>query len=163
LPLARFPGLAGEAAQAALPRAREASEQAGEALALPLARFPGLAGEAAQAALPRPGRLQSKLARLWPCHLLAFLVSLARLLRQPCHGPGRLQSKLARLWPCHLLAFLVPGYPKEEGLLDFLGRLSPADSSGQISGLAPTLFLAQNASPRDANIGKMISESSSIR
>ena len=59
-----------------------------------------------------------------------------------------------------LLAF--PGYPKEGGLLDFLGRLKLADSSVQISRLLATLFLAQNASPRVAISGKMISESSSI-
>ena len=77
--------------------------------------------------------LDSKLAGLWPCHLLAFLVSLARLLRQPCYEPGSLTSKLARLWPCHLLDF--PGYPKEEGLLDFLGRPGTARSPVQVSGL----------------------------
>ena len=53
--LARFPGFAGEAAEAALPRAREAAEHVSEALPLPLACFPGLAGEAAPAALPRAG------------------------------------------------------------------------------------------------------------
>ena len=57
----------------------------------------------------------------------------------------------------------IPGYPKEEGLLDFLGRLRPADSSVQMSRLVSTLFLAQNAFLRDANSGKIISESSSIR
>ena len=58
---------------------------------------------------------------------------------------------------------LIPGYPKEEGLLDSLGRLDPADGSVQMSRLLSILFLAQNASPRDANSGKMISESISIR
>ena len=41
---------------------------------------------------------------------------------------------------------VVPGYPKEEGLLDSLGRLGIDRSSGQISRLVSTLFLAQNVS-----------------
>ena len=64
---------------------------------------------------------------------------------------------------CQVWSFSVPGYPKEEGLLDFLGRLRPADSSVQMSRLVSTLFLAQNAFLRDANSGKIISESSSMR
>jgi hypothetical protein len=55
-----------------------------------------------------------------------------------------------------------PAIRQETGLLDSLGRLDPADKSVPISRLVSTLFLAQNASPRDANSGTMISESSSI-
>ena len=55
-----------------------------------------------------------------------------------------------------------PAIRQETGLLDSLGRLDPADKSVPISRLLSIRFLAQNASPRDANSGKMISESSSI-
>ena len=46
-------------------------------------------------------------------------------------------SSMAGFW-MHQVS--VPGYPKEEGLLDFLGRLRPADRSVQMSGFAPDTF-----------------------
>ena len=58
---------------------------------------------------------------------------------------------------------LFPAIRQETGLLDSLGRLDPADRSVEISRLLWVRFLAQNASPRDADSRKMISESSSIR
>ena len=44
----------------------------------------------------------------------------------------------------------IPGHPKEEGLLDSLGRLGTDRSDGQISRLVATLFMAPNASAGDA-------------
>ena len=57
---------------------------------------------------------------------------------------------------------MFPAIRKEGGLLDSLGRPDLADSSVEISRLVLIRFLAQNASPRDADGGKMNSKSSSI-
>ena len=61
-----------------------------------------------------------------------------------------------------LRALLLDGRVLDTYKLDFLGRLDLADKSVPISRLLSIRFLAQNASPRDADSGKMISESSSI-
>ena len=79
-----------------------------------------------------------------------------------CGSRGEPFSRCTGSWLESGAILEVPGYPKEEGLLDYLGRLGVAGSSVEISRLLPVRFLAQNASPRDANSGKMISESSSI-
>ena len=51
----------------------------------------------------------------------------------------------------------VPGYPKEEGLLDSLGRLGGDRSSGQMRGLVATLLPRPGGSRRYRAVSKEVS------